>query len=329
MNYNYYNIYGLTVKTTQKINHLTPTNNSNEIDVLINFETQQTEIEYNFKNKSTKIYSSYGLAQNKIPYLTVWKQYENKQEFLIIRYNNAKETAFFVIDSNGENIKAIYHPNILIDDIITYLLGPVIGCVLRLKNKVCLHASVVNINEKAVAFIGEKTAGKSTLIANFAALGYPILSDDIAVVIKKDNNYFIELGYPRLRLWKNTIENLPEIDSKGLKNVLSGVEKYYLPLSIKKSSIWKFQSKPLVLDKIYYLQPRNEDNICQIKDCSPLDSFIKLKKNIYAEYMLESSLKTEEFEVFGELGSLNKVKLLDRMNDLKSIKKTIQLIVNN
>ena len=182
MNYNYYNLYGLTIQTAQEIEHLIPSHKIDEIDVLVNFQEDLTESEYIFKHKATEIYASYGLAQNDIPYLTIWKQYENREEFLVIRYTNGEETAFFVIDIDGNKVNVLYHPTILIDDVLTYFLGPVIGCVLRLKNKVCLHASVVNINGKAVAFIGEKTAGKSTLIAAFAALGYPVLSDRKSVV---------------------------------------------------------------------------------------------------------------------------------------------------
>ena len=329
MNYNYYNLYGLTIQTTQEIEHLIPSHKIDEIDVLVNFQEDLTESEYIFKHKATEIYASYGLAQNDIPYLTIWKQYENREEFLVIRYTNGEETAFFVIDIDGNKVNVLYHPTILIDDVLTYFLGPVIGCVLRLKNKVCLHASVVNIKGKAVAFIGEKTAGKSTLIAAFAALGYPVLSDDIAVLFEKDKECYVELGYPRMRLWKNTIENLPNINIEGLKPVLSQIEKYYLPLYSEQKEQWNFQNKPLVLDKVFYLQPRNEEHLCQIKDCKAMEGFLKLKQNIYAEYMLEDDLKVKEFEVFGKLSNLNKVKLLDRPNHLDALEEVIHIIVNH
>lgn len=328
MNYNYYNLYGLTIQTTQEIEHLIPSHKIDEIDVLVNFQEDLTESEYIFKHEATEIYASYGLAQNDIPYLTIWKQYENREEFLVIRYTNGEETAFFVSDIDGNKVNVLYHSTISIDDILTYFLGPVIGCILRLKNKICLHASVVNIKGKAIAFIGEKTAGKSTLIAAFAALGYPVLSDDIAVLFRKDNEYFIEQGYPRMRLWKNTIDNLPNINIEDLKPVLSHIEKYYLPLYSEQKGQWNFQNKPLVLDKVFYLQPRNEDKLCQIKDCKPMEGFLKLKQNIYAEYMLEDDLKVKEFEVFGKLSNLNKVKLLDRPNHLDALEEVIKIIVN-
>ena len=176
MNFNYYQLYGLILKTKHSIKHLCKVTNYNNIDVVINFQVKQTNQDYPFSERHTQIYSSWGMSPSGVPYLTIWKQPEVNKQFLIIRYiNDKEETAFFISDKQGKEITVDHHPNVPINDIYTYLLGPVIGCVLRLKNKVCLHASVVNINQKAVAFLGEKTAGKSTLIAKFAESGYPVL----------------------------------------------------------------------------------------------------------------------------------------------------------
>ena len=326
MKNHYYQLYGLIIRTKQEIKHLIPTKTRETVDVTVHFQEYLTDKEYSFQKEATEIYASYGLAQNDIPYLTVWKQYESEEQFLVIRYTDGEVNAFFISDKKGDNVKVYYHPNILISNIITYFLGPVIGCILRLKNKVCLHASVVNIKNKAVAFIGEKTAGKSTLIATFAALGYPILSDDIAVLIQKGGQYFVHLGYPRLRLWKNTIEHLPNVEVENLESVLSPIEKYYMPLSLEKRPSYNFQNKPLPLDKVFYLQPRNENNILSINDCKPLEGFLKLKQNIYAEYMLEADLKTKEFEILGRLANDNRVKFLDRPDDLSVLEKICQMI---
>lgn len=328
LNY-YYKLYGLTIQTAQEILHLVPIKNTKEIDVSIEFRTFESQKKYNSKHEATEIYTSNGLAPNQIPYLTVWKQYENESEFLIIRYTNGENTAFFVSDKNGKNVKVLYHPTIPIDDIYTYFLGPVIGCILRLKSKVCLHASVVNIKGKAIAFIGAKTAGKSTLIANFAAKGYPILSDDIAVLSEKENQYFVELGYPRMRLWKNTVDNLPNIDVSKLQPVLTGIQKYYLPLSSKKQLQWNFQSKTLPLHTVFYLKSRNDNQLLHIQAATPLEGFLKLKQNIYAEYMLETALEKKEFGILGKLANNGIVKQLDRPDDLSKMSDVCKKVIDS
>ncbi len=255
MKYNYYQLYGLSIKTTEEIEQLIPIEASDTTDLFLEIQEQQTEKEFPFEKEATKLYSSYGFAPNQIPYLTVWKQHDSEEAFLVIRYTNGQETAFFLIPKNAKQVKVLHHPLILVSDLITYFLGPVIGCVLKLKQKVCLHSSVVNIHGKAVAFIGAKTAGKSTLIATFAALGYPIVSDDIAVLFEKEGQHFVHLGYPRMRLWKNSIDPLPSIEIKNLKPVLSHLNKYYVPLSLEKRIVGIFKVTPFLYPKYSIFNP--------------------------------------------------------------------------
>lgn len=263
-----------------------------------------------------------------LPFLTIWKQHEVIEAFLIIRYiNDNEEATFFVSDKKGEQLNVYHHQNVLINNIYTYLLGPVIGCLLRLKNKVCLHASVVNINQQAFAFIGEKTAGKSTLIANFAANGYPVLSDDIAVISKERNGFQVDAGYPRLRLWRESIADLKAIDIDTLSPVLTGMDKYYLPLNELSSTAWLFQDKPLPLAAVVYLNSRNETTHLALNELSPLESFVRLKKNVYADYMLDTPLLKKEFEFFGQISRQLPIFSLDRPNNLAYLAETRKYIV--
>jgi hypothetical protein len=62
------------------------------------------------------------------------------------------------------------------------LLGVVLGVLLHRRGRFTLHASAVSIGEAAVAFIGTKGAGKSTLAAELQRRGHPLLTDDILAV---------------------------------------------------------------------------------------------------------------------------------------------------
>jgi hypothetical protein len=62
------------------------------------------------------------------------------------------------------------------------LLGVVLGVLLHRRGRFTLHASAVSIGEAAVAFIGAKGAGKSTLAAELQSRGHPLLTDDILAV---------------------------------------------------------------------------------------------------------------------------------------------------
>lgn len=87
-----------------------------------------------------------------------------------------------------------------------YLLGSALGAVLHQRGLLPLHANAVEIDGKAVAFMGESGAGKSTLAAWFYDQGYRVLADDVCVVRFVDNgDPFVSPGLPRLRLWENAL----------------------------------------------------------------------------------------------------------------------------
>ena len=74
-------------------------------------------------------------------------------------------------------------------DAAVYLLGPVLGFVMRLRGIVPLHASAVMIGTGATVFVGDAGAGKSTTAGAFAALGYGVLSDDLLPLMDNRRSY--------------------------------------------------------------------------------------------------------------------------------------------
>ena len=88
-----------------------------------------------------------------------------------------------------------------------FLLGSAFGALLHQRGLLPLHANAVEIDGRAVAFMGESGAGKSTLAAWFHDNGYPVLADDVCV-ISPDRHGFpvVRKGLGRLRLWKDAVE---------------------------------------------------------------------------------------------------------------------------
>ena len=87
-----------------------------------------------------------------------------------------------------------------------YLLGSAMGAVLHQRGLLPLHANAVEIDGRAIAFVGESGAGKSTLAGWFHDQGHRVLSDDVCVV------HGIEAGRPlvhpavrRLRLCRDAL----------------------------------------------------------------------------------------------------------------------------
>src|SRR5215469_301127 len=65
-------------------------------------------------------------------------------------------------DQAGAEVRARWAAASTFEDAVTYLLGPVLGFVLRLRGRTCLHASAVAVGGQAIALAGSSGAGKST-----------------------------------------------------------------------------------------------------------------------------------------------------------------------
>ena len=92
------------------------------------------------------------------------------------------------------------------EEISGLLLGQVLGCLLRLRQVLSLHACTLAIGGYGIALLGDSGAGKSTLAAHFASAGTPILADDIAALTLADGVYSVQPGFPGLKLWPKTLE---------------------------------------------------------------------------------------------------------------------------
>ena len=80
------------------------------------------------------------------------------------------------------------------------LLGPVISGLLFQRGDLVLHASSVEIDGGAVAFLGGSGYGKSAMAAALAVRGHAIVSDDVTPVAQEQGEAGIFPGFPRLKI---------------------------------------------------------------------------------------------------------------------------------
>jgi hypothetical protein len=102
-------------------------------------------------------------------------------------------------DAQGSTVWVTYASTL--EDACTYLVGPVLSFVLRLRGDFALHASAVATRSGAVAFAGPHGAGKSTTAAAFGRLGFPIVTDDILRLTPASGVWIAHPVGGILRLW--------------------------------------------------------------------------------------------------------------------------------
>lgn len=204
----------------------------------------------------------------------------------------------FAIDRTGHEVWADWPEDYTLEDACTYLVGPVLGFVLRLRGNVCLHASAVVIENRAIALVGLPGAGKSTTAAAFACADFPVLSDDVVALTDKGAQFLVQPGYPRVNLWPDSVRQLFGAED-ALLRITPTWDKRYLPLG---QNGRRFASSPLPLGAIYILGGRDSALTGPvIEEISWKEAFMALVANTYVNYLLDQDMRRTEFEVLGRI----------------------------
>src|ERR1051326_5498055 len=88
----------------------------------------------------------------------------------------------FDLLSDGSRIVWYYRADALPELVRSIIIGPVIALALELGGFLCLHGSAVTIESRAIAFLGPKHFGKSTLATALTTAGAKLIGDDLLVV---------------------------------------------------------------------------------------------------------------------------------------------------
>ena len=212
------------------------------------------------------------------------------------------------------------------------LLGQVLGCALRLRGTLCLHGCVMKMGEHAIAIVGESGAGKSTTAAALAKLGHAILSDDIAVLNECEQYWLVQPGYPRLRLWPDSINTLHGSEV-GLTRIFSFSEKRFINLNDNNSetTAWQFHNEPLPLAAIYILGERQPDlAIPNIEAIPSTNAVMTLMAHRAAKHLpLDKEKQAQEFAGLSRVVMSVPVRKVIRSDSLEALPQVCDAILED
>jgi hypothetical protein len=295
-----YCVYGLRVLCDEPIPGLLPCDSADGIDVRVWLNRMPPWWENHSPATDVEWYRTPGLDDRGRPRLTVWKL--NRSWYRLL-YCDGTE---FLVDPRGGELWSRWPPGATVEDSATYLVGPVLGFVLRLREVCCLHASAISIGHKIIGFSGPPHAGKSTIAAAFAKLGYAVVSDDILALEEEEDRFLVRPGYPRLCLWPDATTSLygsshrlPRITPED--GINDWWDKRYLDLT---SSGHGFQMQSLPLSAIYLIEERKDSADCpRVEPVSASAAVVKLAANTYMNYLLDRNLRFKEFQFLTRLVS--------------------------
>jgi hypothetical protein len=216
-------------------------------------------------------------------------------EFFELVYGNE---AIFFVDGTAERVWGTCLPPLTNEDVTNYLVGPVMGFVLRRRSILALHASAVSVSGQAVALCGESQAGKSMTAAALAMRGIPVLCEDITPLIAQDGRFHVEPGYPRVCLWPDAVEKLFGARD-ALPRLTPSWDKFFLPLDGRNA---KFEERRRVVCAVYFLAPRvAEADAPRIEEVGAPEALLNLIQNTYMNWLLERDQRAAEFDAASRL----------------------------
>ncbi|HEY2016589.1 MAG TPA: hypothetical protein VGH38_23965 [Bryobacteraceae bacterium] len=249
------------------------------------------------------------------PALRVW---QSDSEFHLV-YSQGPE---FRIDRAGAWVAGAWPAGMTLEAVAYYLLGPVLGFLLRLRDTLCLHAGGAVIDGRAILFAGGCGSGKSTLAASFARAGFPVLCDDLAAIRQEAGMSHVQPGYPRVKLWPDSAAALFG-ESGALPVVAPEWDKRYLEISRT------FAAAALPLAAIYLLRFQMDPGPPAFAPVTAREAVTSLVVNTYAYYLLDMNMRASELRSLAKLMAGVPVRSFTRPADFQQAAASIDAIVTD
>jgi hypothetical protein len=218
--------------------------------------------------------------------LVVWQQPSGE---IHLGYEDGAQ---FAVASDGGRVWAVWPDSLSVADAATYLLGPVMAFILRLRGILSLHAGVVAVENGAVALAGPPGSGKSMATAAFALQGFGVLSDDLAPVDGSAGRLLVRPTTPQIRLWEGAVEQL-----FGRRDALPLLTPTWDKRWFDAGRAGAFLAESLPLRAIYLLDPREDSREApRLEDLSRREAFVRILGNLHTTRILPHKAQAALFD---------------------------------
>ncbi len=316
-----YQIYGLRIESVREIDLLDRALNTG-VDLRIEWHqhasgSPETGIKWN------QLITDELKTRNGI---TLWQSASDPDPFTMLQFDEGGGRFLnFVLNPQMNELSIYYTEDELKADLESFLVGPVLGFVLRMKQIVCLHSSVVEIDGRAVALIGQKTTGKSTTAAGLSRFGARPLADDMAVLEFDDETISVESGYSYLRL-RPTSAKFMNTDGRELPIVYSDRNSRYFSLEDGDS----FHAGKLPLAAIIVLGEIDDKyEVPRIEELEPQQRLVRLVENTFGSYAVFGGARAAEFTKLARLAATIPMRKLLYSHNIETLPAQCELIIEH
>lgn len=228
--------------------------------------------------------------------------------------------ADFWINAQGTSVEAWPAPGLDHEACHQLYLNNVMPMALSRQGKLVLHASAVEVEGRALVFVGVSGRGKSTLATAFARRGYPLIVDDGLVVEFVEGKPMAMPGDRSVRLWRDS-EQLLAAHSADSGQPLGYSEKR----RIGASDELRFCSQPRPIQAIFLLGDDARATL-DIRQLPPAQALIEL---IHYSFLLDVGIAERHGALMQAASRLAKtcgLALLDYTRDYEQLPQVHQAI---
>lgn len=233
---------------------------------------------------------------------TLWANFHRAGNHYLLRFPGLAD---FTVSATGTEV-AVHPVAGVSEQTIEHLyLNQVLPLAMSRQWKLVLHASAVEVENVAIAFLGASGRGKSTLAASFATSGYRFLADDGLQVEKGGESYMVRPSHASLRLWDDSRQELipastqaaPAVDYSAKTRLLADTEIAFCNVA-----------RPLRC--VYFLGAGDVDDIA-IHPARGRDAMIELVRHSFLLDIEERQMLARHFDQLTELARVPMFARLD------------------
>jgi hypothetical protein len=251
---------------------------------------------------------------------SVWCAFHRIENDYLLRFPGLAD---FRIDSLNSCVQCWPVPDIATASIHQLYLNQVIPLLLSHQGKLVFHASAIEIDGLAIAFVGVSGRGKSTLAASFSRNQYRFLTDDSLILERTNNNYQVVPSHPSIRLWDDS-----QVAVLGPKAQSESPVDYTSKLRFSSNRQMAFCETQCQLHRIYFLGDASASEI-QFAMLSHQEAMIELIKHSFLLDVEDREMLKNHFAAVSQLASLPIFFKLDYPRDYSGLENLRQAIVKH
>ena len=207
----------------------------------------------------------------------------------------------FVLSDDCRQMWVRWSGRVSQESVLSLLFNTMLALVVRLSGRICLHASVVARNGRAIAFVAPSGFGKSTLAASLLEHGYAGMTDDAAALTQHQHGFLVHPGLPQLGLREPSLEILTRFAAEA-SVVANNKRRFPLVVSDGEDRL-RFQDREMPLAGIFFLRRSAVADKPEVLPSTLVESLAILMNSLYPT----SRLSPKRHRVAKQFSSLSQL----------------------